>query len=188
LSKKRLDYSDLVSALQEDHEEEANDLLAEIMPRLKDYLEVTMNAEENDAEECIHRAFANVYEKVINDKIKKEKYIFRYLLRACRHEYIRYMKNQHRFVPPEDENPHYILTPGEQIEKLMDKDRQRILEECLDELQKKSRRFIEYFIDKPDTTTKEASKHFKISGANVRTKKSRITSRLHHCFKRKWKK
>jgi len=80
-----------------------------------------------------------------------------------------------------------LADPAEQFQNLMDKDRQRILEACLDELREKSRTFIEYFIDKPDATTKEASAHFDLTGANVRTKKSRILSRLHHCFKRKWR-
>ncbi len=186
MSNSRLDYSELVYALQENREGKANELLEELLPRLKDYLKVTMNADEREAEECIHQAFLNVYEQIIQDNIRKEKYIFSYLLRACRHEYIRYSKHQHRFNSPVDDNPEYLVEPAEQIENLLDEDRQRILDECLNELEDKSRRFIEYFIDKPDTSTKEASKHFKISGANVRTRKSRILSRLHHCFKRKW--
>lgn len=186
MSNSRLDYSELVYALQENKEGKANELLAELLPRLKDYLKVTMNADEREAEECIHQAFLNVYEQIIQDNIRKEKYIFSYLLRACRHEYIRYSKHQHRFNSPVDDNPEYLVEPADQIENLLDEDRQRILDECLKELEDKSRRFIEYFIDKPDTSTKEASKHFKISGANVRTRKSRILSRLHHCFKRKW--
>lgn len=183
----RLDYSELVFALQENNEGEASELLEELIPRLKDYLRVTMNAKEEDAEECIHQAFFNVYEQIIQDNIKNEKYIFSYLIRACRHEYIRYTKHQHRFKSPvDDESPDYLAEPAEQIENLMDEDRQKILRECMDELESKSRKFIEYFFSYPDATTKEASEHFKLSGANVRTKKSRILSRLHHCFKRKW--
>lgn len=71
------------------------------------------------------------------------------------------------------------------MQNLLDKERQRILEECLDELKEKSKKFIKYFIDKPDSTTEEASAEFDLSGANVRTRKSRILSRLHHCYKRK---
>lgn len=182
----RLDYSELVFALQENKDGKANELLEELLPRLKDYLKVTMNATERDAEECIHQAFLNVYEQIMQDNIRKEKYIFSYLIRACRHEYIRYTKHQHRFNSPIDDNPEHLVEPAEQITNLLDEDRQRILSECLDELEEKSRTFIEYFFRNPDSTTKQASRHFKISGANVRTKKSRIISRLHHCFKRKW--
>lgn len=174
-------------ALQDNKKGKANEILKELLPRLKDYLKVTMNANEQDAEECIHQAYLRVYDQIMKDNIRKEKYIFSYLLRACRNEYIQYSKHQHRFEAPDDDSPHYLTEPPEQIENLMEEDRQRILGECLEELQEKSRRFIEYFIDKPDASTKQASKYFKISGANVRTKKSRIISRLHHCFKRKWR-
>lgn len=186
MSTSRLDYSELVAALKEHKEGQANELLEELLPRLKDYLEVTMNADPRDAEECIQQAFINVYEQILQDNIRNEKYIFRYLIQACRNEYIRFYKEQHRFTSPEEEKSEHLSTPAQQVENLMDEDRQRILGECLDELREESREFIEYFIDKPDASTREVSKFFNLSGANVRTKKSRILSRLHHCFKRKW--
>lgn len=187
MQKQRLDFSELVTAIQNNKEAKANSILKEVMPRLKDYLQVTMNAGEHDAEECIHNAFLSVYEQILKGNIKKEKYIFSYLISACRNEYIAYAKSQHRFesTPIEDSTEH-LVTPAKQVENLLDEDKQRILEECLNNLEEKNRRFIRYFIDKPDATTKEASKFFDLSGANVRTKKSRIISRLHHCVKRKW--
>jgi RNA polymerase sigma factor (sigma-70 family) len=186
LSNSRVDYSELVFALQQNKEGKANELLEELLYRLKDYLKVVMNATDSEAEECTQQAFLNVYEQIKKDNIKQEKYIFSYMIRACRHEYFRLSKDQHRFNNPVEDHPGHLVEPAEQVENLMDKDRQRILEECLEELREKSRTFIEYFIDKPDSSTKEAAKYFDISGANVRTKKSRILSRLHHCFKRKW--
>jgi len=185
LSTSRVDYSELVIALQENREGRANELLEELLPRLMDYLKVTMNASEKDAEECVHQAFLNVLEQIQQDNIKKEKYIFMYLIRACRHEYIRYAKDQHKFNYPIEDHSKHLVEPADQFENLLEEERQQILKACLKELQPKSRRFIEYFIDKPDATTKQASKHFNITGANVRTKKSRILSRLHHCVKRK---
>jgi RNA polymerase sigma factor (sigma-70 family) len=187
LSNSRVDYSELVYALQQNKEGKANKLLEELLYRLKDYMQVVLNANEQDAEECTQQAFLNVYEQIRKDNIREEKYIFSYMIRACRHEYFRLSKEQHRFNNPVEDHKEHLVDPAEQIENLMDKDRQRILEVCLDELREKSRKFIEYFIDQPDATTKEASAHFKITGANVRTKKSRILSRLHHCFKRKWR-
>lgn len=186
MSNTRTDYSELVVALQQNKEGKANEMLEEVLYRLKDYLKVVMNADERDAEEAIQQAFLNVYDQIRKDNIKDEKYIFSYMLRAARHEYIRLYKNQHKFNYLEDDHTEHLVEPARQIENLMDQDRQRILEACLKELREKSRVFIEYFIDKPDATTKQASKHFDITGANVRTKKSRIISRLHHCFKRKW--
>ena len=187
MSNSRVDYSELVYALQQNEEGKANELAEEVLDRLKDYLQVVLNADEQDAEECTQQAFLNVYEQIQKDNIREEKYIFSYLIRACRHEYFRYSKEQHRFNNPMEDHEEHLVDPADQVENLMDEDRQEILEACLKELREDKRNFIEYFIDKPDATTKQAAAHFDLSGANVRTKKSRILSRLHHCFKRKWR-
>lgn len=160
-------------------------MLEELLPRLMDYLQITMNADERDAEECVHQAFLNVYEQIRKDNIQNEKYIFMYLVRACRNEYISYARNQHKFHYPIDDHAHHLAEPAEQIENLLEKERQMILEDCLKKMKPKSRRFLEYFIDKPEATTRQASKHFNLSGGNVRTKKSRLLTRLHHCVERK---
>lgn len=187
MSKSKNDYSELVYALQQNREGEVNDLLEDLLYRLKDYMQVVLNASKQDAEECAQEAFLNVYEQIKRDNIKNEKYIFRYLIQACRHEYYRLAKEKTRFNNPMDNHPEHMVEPAEQFKNLMDEDRQKILEACLNELREKSRKFIEYFMDKPDASTKQASAHFDLSGANVRVKKSRILSRLHHCYKRKWR-
>lgn len=179
----RYNFSELVDALKKGDDARASELLSEVLPRLEDYLCVVMNAKPQDAAECVHQAFLNVFEQIRRDKINNTKYIFNYLLKSSRNEYLKYVKRQHKFNY--DNMLNEMCDPEEQITNLMDKERQRILEKCLSELQKKSREFIEYFIDKPDSTTEEAVKAFNLSSANVRTKKSRILSRLHHCYKRK---
>lgn len=180
----RVDYSELVEALAEGDGQKANRLLEELVPRLREYLRVVMGADERAAAECVQQAFLDVFEQIKKQKIRENKYIFSYLLKACRHEYLRYQKQQNRFSY-EEATIEQILEPADQIRNLLDQERQAILSECLDELDEESREFIVYFIDKPDTTTKEASNRFNLSSANVRTKKSRITSRLHDCYRRK---
>lgn len=187
MTKSRVDYSELIHALEQNKYGKANELLDELLFRLKDYLQVVLSASEKDAEECTQQAFLNVYEQIQKGNIREEKYIFSYLIKACRNEYFRLKKDQHRFNNPMEDHKKHFIDPAEQFENLMDQDRQKILEACLKELREKSRTFISYFFEKPDATTKEASAHFDISGANVRTKKSRILDRLHYCYKRKWR-
>lgn len=184
MTKTRVDYSELVDALQEGDDAKAEELINEIIPRLEDYLCVVMSAERYAAKECVQQAFLDVFEQIRKDNIKESKYIFSYLIKACRHEYIRFAKRQHKFKYEEDAL-NVLYEPEQQFQNLLDKERQRILEECLNELKEKSKKFIEYFIDKPDATTEEAKNEFGLSSANVRTRKSRILSRLHHCYKRK---
>lgn len=187
MANSRVDYSELIRALEQNKHGKANELLEEILYRLKDYLQVVIGANEKEAEECTQQAFLNVYEQIQKDNIREEKYIFSYLIKASRNEYFRMTKDQHRFSNPMEDHQKHFVDPAKQFENLMDQDRQKILEACLKELREKSRTFISYFFEKPDTTTKEASKHFGISGANARTKKSRILDRLHYCYKRKWR-
>jgi hypothetical protein len=184
LAQLRVDYSELVDALHKGDDVKANELLAEVIPRLEDYLQVVMSAEENAATECVQQAFLDVFEQIRKNNIKESKYIFSYLIKSCRHEYIRYVKHQHRFEY-EESAFNEIYEPEEQFKNLLNKERQQILEECLGEIRKESREFIEYFMNRPDATTDDAVAEFDFSSANVRTKKHRILSRLHHCYKRK---
>jgi len=190
----RVDYSELVVALQTGDDSTANDLLDEVMPRLVEYLQVVMKADENVANECAQQAFTDVYERVRRGKIKNKKYIFSYLLTATRNEFLRYSKFQHRFDTDSEEAYEQVepaeqvqaqVEPAEQVQALIDKERMSILEDCLYELDRDSRAFIRYIMDNPDMTSKEYGKHFKLTEANVRTKKSRIVSMLHLCYKRK---
>ncbi len=180
----RVDYSELVDALQCGEDQKANELLCEIIPRLEEYLRVVMGADVKSARECVQQAFLDVFEQIRKDNIKEEKYIFSYLLKACRHEFLRYRKNQHRFLYEED-TFNETVEPAQQIKRLIDKERYHVLQQCLSELDEDSKEFIIHFIKNPDTTTEEASKRFKMTQANVRTRKSRITGRLHECYKRR---
>lgn len=184
MSSNRVDYSELVDALQDGDSSKSDELINEILPRLVDYLIVVMNADRASAKECVQQAFLDVFEQIQKGGIRESKYIFSYLIKACRHEYIRYAKREYKFKY-EEEALNVLYEPEQQFQNLLDKERQQILKQCLEELKEKSRTFIEYFIDKPDASTDEAKEEFGLTSANVRTRKSRILSRLHHCYKRK---
>lgn len=186
MSTSRIDFSELVSALQEHNDGQANEILEKLLPKLKMYLKMTMNARGPDAEECIHQAFSKTYERIMKGKIQEGKSIFNYLVTASRNEYIRYLERQKLFAPieahPELE---YMVEPANQMKELLDEERQKLLDECLDELEKDELTFITYLFDHPKAPTKKISKRFNISESSARAKKSRLTKRLHHCFK--WK-
>lgn len=180
----RVDYSDLVVALENGDETTANKLLDEVMPRLVEYLQIVLNADENIAKECAQQAFTDVFERIRLGKIKEHKYIFSYLLTATRNEFLRYSKYQHRF-DTESDAAYEQAEPAEQIRALMNKERMSLLEDCIMELDRDSREFIRYLINNPDKSSKEFGKYFNISEANVRTKKSRIINILNRCVRYK---
>jgi len=80
----------------------------------------------------------------------------------------------------------HLVSPEQQIKRLQDEDRQKILEACLNRLKKEPREFIEFLMTHPYLSTRELSRRLTMTEANVRTKKSRLLSRLHACFRYKW--
>lgn len=186
ISSARVDYSELVSYLKKQERNQTSQLLRELLPKLEEYLKITMGATAEEAKESVQQAFLNVYEQILKEKLREPKTLLSYMMRACRNEYIAYMRDQKRYgYSYDDALSNQFVEPAKQISNLVDQERMEILEKCLDELDKESREFMTYLIDNPDTTTKEASAYFKMSEANVRTKKSRLTKQLHDMFKSK---
>lgn len=195
MSFSKVDYSEIIEALQQNKEGEVNDLLEELTFRLRDYMRVVLDASQDDSEECAQRALTIAYEQIIQGNIKDEKRIFAYLINVCRNEYFTLKKESRRLesidnhdYEQQDNYEGHFVDPGDQVQNLMDEDRQKILEVCLDNLKEEYREFIEYLMERPSITTEDASKYFGISEASMRTRKSRILKRLHYCFQRKWNK
>lgn len=185
MSSYKVNYSELVTALQEHDAGKANELLKRLLPRLVTYLRTVMGATPEDAEEAVHRAFYNTYEKIVEDEINEKRYIYKYLLKASRHEYIRLTRHDDRFDANVDDTDVLMAAPSNQVENMMDEERQRLLEQCLQLLPEDALRYILYIFDHPDISTKGLSEYFDLSEVNVRVKKSRIISDLGECVKRK---
>lgn len=180
--KQRLDYSALVNYIQQENTRQVNELLEELIPKLVEYLRVTLAATEEAAKECVQQAFLNVYERILGGKLKDPKSLLSYMMMTARNEYFNQYKKNKRYVSNE-----YVTDsesePASQIDRLIDRERTELLFDCIEELDDDSQIFILYFINHPDATTREASDFFDLSDANVRTKKYRITHQLHSLYK-----
>ena len=183
-AKQRVDYSALVNYIQQENVRKVNHLLEELIPKLVEYLQVTLAATEEAAKECVQQAFLNVYERIVDGKLKDPKSLLSYMMMTSRNEYFNQYKKNKRYVDSE-----YIteseFEPASQIDRLVDRERKELLFECIEELDDDSQIFILYFINHPDATTREASEYFDLSEANVRTKKYRVTHQLHSLYKMK---
>ena len=182
----QVDYSNLVAALQHADHEGVNRIISHMLPRLQQYLAVVYNASPHEAEEAVQRAFANVLEKVRSDAIENSRAIYSYILRACKNEYIGLKKGQQKFDQNETNERTWRASPAQQIEHLLDEDRQRILNQCLQALGANARAYIAYIMKNPEVSTKSLSKRFDISESNVRVKKHRILEALRKCVQKKW--
>jgi RNA polymerase sigma factor (sigma-70 family) len=182
IKNRRVDYSALVTYLQEDNTRKVNQLLDEMIPKLVEYLQVTLGANIDTARECVQQAFLNVYERIVNGQLKDPKTVLSYMMQTSKNEYFNYRRKNNKLVADEMVQ-NTVSEPAEQIEKLIDQERKVKLFKCIEELDDDSQLFILYFINHPDATTKEASDYFGMSEANVRTKKYRITHQLHALYR-----
>lgn len=184
IHKKSIDYSDFITSIRNEDSDELTRMIKDIMPRLIDYLVVTMRADYKNAEECAHQAFLQVYDRVKSGLLSDHVNIFGYLLVTTKNEYLTFIKKEYREGRAEY-NDDSLVEPAQQINYLLDEEKQKILMSCLDELDKKSRDFIEFYFREPDAQYTRVSKVFNLSLSNVRTRKSRILNALHRCFRRK---
>ena len=182
--KRRVDYSLLVSHLQLQRTREANELLKEVIPKLIEYLRVTMRAEETAAYESVHQAYLAVHERIMDDKIRDHKSILGYMMQASRNAFLNLKANEkryrHQLLSDND-----IAEPALQVEELIDEERMEILQICINELDEYSQEFINYYIDNPGVGSKQVADYFDISEANARTKKSRNIVILSDMYKQK---
>lgn len=178
------DYAPLVDSIQDGNEAEANRLLAEVVPKLIEYLIYGLGAKKEAAEDCAQQTVLKVLEQIKRKKIRQKSAIFSYLITTCRHEYLRHQRKEKRYIPDETVNDSEF-EPAEQASRILYRERQQLLKKCINELDPESKEFIVHFLIYPDTTTAEAARHFKLSESNVRTRKSRITHDLHHALMQK---
>lgn len=179
------DYSALVYAIQEGNEKQVRDLLEELLDRLIDYVRVRFRTDDSVAQEVVQQVITIAIQQINDDKIRKPESIFSYLLRSCRREYYRLYRDVGKFESVEESNDAMTAPPG-QYDGLLDEERQRILEECLEELENKEYDFMEYVIDKPEASTIDLSEQFDVTEANARTLKYRLIKKLNKCVGRKY--
>lgn len=178
-----MDYSELVQALQENNRESANRLLQEIRPRLVRYLYVHMNADREDAHDCVQESLLVTVNAIREGRIRDPQQVFSYLITTCRNQYLK-MVGRKRERPYNEVPDSSYHAPG-QLAALENRERFDILQHCLDELKEEYREFIDYWFENPDTDGQTVADHFGISVNNAWIRKHRIIKQLHTCYEKK---
>lgn len=184
----KVDYSELVDAVQKEDRSVVNEHFEELQPRLCAYLRATMDASPEDAEDAVQQAIMKSYSKLKEETVKAKKYFFKYLLQACRNEYLTLMKYENRRQGTPDDVPDYLVSPSEQVKNLEDEERQSLMKACIESLKEKYRDFVWYYCDQDEWRPKDVANHFGISHNNARLMKTRAIKKLSACVERKLKK
>ncbi len=182
----KVDYSLLVEALQKHNKEVYTEELEELYPRLITYLRVSMDASPEDAEDAAQEALAKTYKRIMEGEVKAAKYFFKYILQACRNEYLMAVRtyNNRRTGTPGDV-PGYLVTPSEQIKKLVEEERKKLMRECIDSMKENYRDILWYYCNETEWDPKKAGHHFSIRPSNARARKTRAIKKLGECVKKK---
>ncbi|MGK7369115.1 MAG: RNA polymerase sigma factor [Candidatus Halalkalibacterium sp. M3_1C_030] len=176
-------YSDLAKAIKENDSSRINEIMKELVPRLKRFLSVHMNASKADAEDCAQETILQCIEVIKEDKLRDTDKVLSYILTSCRNNYLKMKekkKEEHYEEVPDDNH-----SPAGQLLNLLDKERKRILEWCLNQLKKEYQAFMRYWFRNPGAEAEKVAEQFNLSVSNTWTRKHRLISRLNECYKKK---
>jgi len=180
-----MDYSNLVTALQENDNHKANEFIEALRPRLMAFLRIHMNASEVDAEDVAQDSLLTSVEVIKEGRLKNPDQVVSYILSICRNNYLK-LQNKQREESMDKVPDNHHQKPG-QLQSLLDEEQERLLEWCLNQLKEEYQKFMQYWFDHPDAHTKKVASHFDISVNNAWTRKHRLIKKLNECYQEKSK-
>lgn len=176
-----MDYSKFVTAIYEGDDKELNRQSKVLTKVLIKFLRVRMNASQEDAEDCAQNTLLLVISKVKEEKINNPDSIIYYLFTTAKNDFFKLLSKRKEMTY--DSIPDFHANEPDQLKNLLSKERQRILEFCLNTLKPDNLEYISYWFENPRDEASVVANHFKISVSNAWTKKHRIIQLLKDCFK-----
>jgi RNA polymerase sigma factor (sigma-70 family) len=186
LSDKPIHSIEFVKAVQQNDRKAIEDYSTYVVPKIIEYLMVTLKSNKFHAEECSHHAFSVVLNRITSNSMDENASILAYMITTARNEYFRMIKSETREGGAVFQEQ-LFLEAEDQLDLLIDQDKERILQNCIQSLDNKSRDFIEFLLRHPEYSLLKVGKVFNISPENARTRKSRIIATLNDCIKKKIK-
>lgn len=178
-------YAKLIESIQKDDEFAITTLLGTLFPTLVNYLMVTMNSSQDDAEDCAQEAMITVVENIRRNGIKNPDSVFNYIITVSRNAYLRLRRGDIPGPNVDFSEAYHVAEPAEQLENLLSEERERFLTKCLEDLSPDNRELITLWIENPERSTAEVARHLKISVNNAWIRKHRIVKILINCIEKK---
>lgn len=178
-----MDYTKLVTALQENDSQEVNEMIEALRPRLTAFLRIHMNATRADAEDCAQDSLLSAIEAIKEKQLNNPDQLVTYVLSICRNNYLKMKKKERE--ESLDKMPEEHQAAPRQLQSLLDEEQKRLLEWCLNQLKENYQKFMQYWFDHPDAHANSVAEHFNISVNNVWTRKHRLVKKLNECYRKK---
>lgn len=169
---------------------EINRISKLFIQRMALYLASVMKANEETAMDCAQQAFEKVYTKIIEGSITDVNDIFGYLIRSARNEYLMVLRKDKVEVPSEYSYFSDVIgtTGDDVIGTLYSKEREKLLQYCINKLKKGKRTFFLQVLKFINEKDKDVAKKLNMSHGNFRTRKSRVIEVLRDCVRNAIKK
>lgn len=174
-----MDYSKFVTAIVEEDQDALNAISPIISKVLIKFLIVRMGAEQLDAEDSVQNTLLLTIQKIKNDKLKNPDTIIYYMFTTAKNDYLKQLSKKKESI--HDGIADTYFENGDQLERLLDNERQKILQYCLSKLKKDHKTYISYWLENPEDEASDVASRFGISVNNAWTKKHRIIQLLKEC-------
>jgi RNA polymerase sigma factor (sigma-70 family) len=182
-----MDFNQIITAIENDDQRLLDRLFHEAFDILMGYAVGHLGAEHDTAQDCVQQAFEQALTAIREDKLRDKNRLYSYMITCCRNFYLRGVeRSKEEASDLQAMLTHEDLQSGaNQLFELLDKERQRILEYCLDQLSDNYRAFIGYWFEHPDADANKVADHFDISVNNAWTRKHRVVKMLNECYEQK---
>lgn len=182
-----MEYSELPSALTAGDSGRVNELVKGLYPRLMAFLRIHMNASKADAEDCAHNTLILAMEAIKEGRLREQDRVISYILSIARNDYLKLQRDRREKYLEELSSDYEQYVEPDQLQALFDKEQERLLKGCLNQLEEKYQRFMQYWLDHPDDHAESVAEKFGISINSVWTRKHRLIKRLNECYRKKIK-
>lgn len=177
-----MDYSDLVEAVLNGDDRTVNQRCAEAVPVIRAYLIANFDASKEDAEDAVQRMFEYVFPKIQKGEISKPSALLSYMLTGARHSYFKIL-NKYDHHEPIHNYGNLQVSKADQINNLLNEEKQSLLKKCMDRLKDHYRSLMEFSFANPDAETKDVAERFDISISNAWARKHRAINELEKCIR-----
>lgn len=180
-----MDYSQLVDAIKKDNEKVIQKYVNVLTKILYKYLTVRLGATAEDSKDCVQNVLLSLVEKVRDDKISHPDALLSYVFTSARHDYLKRVEKHKEVLEEEIDRNADSDSNNDQLEALLDKERTKTLDDCIEELKPKQREYIRYWFANASLDASDVAKKFGISVNNAWTRKHRIIKILQQCVQTK---
>lgn len=177
-------FSYLLQAIEIQDETGVRKFINTMLPRVELYLKTVVGGSPDICKEVASSALLTFVSKVETDSISIKQNWKSYLLKIARNLYLELYKKESRYEQlPENFDDLYI-SPLEQTDRLVDKERISILKKCLQKLDSISRNIILFLMRLPEAKLSDATHRFNMSYERLIKQKNRTVKKLHKCYEK----